>query len=90
MKPAQEKLRADLEATTFRDLRYPLINNWQAAEIRTGDEARNGLYEQVPNPVRWTESVRRLVSLGVTSVVEVGPGSVLRAGARDRTVSEVP
>ncbi len=77
MKPAQEKLRADLEATSFCDLRYPLINNWRAAEIRTGDEARAGLYEQVPNPVRWTESVRRLVSLGVTSAVEVGPGSVL-------------
>ena len=53
MKPAQERLRVDLDATAFEDLRYPLINNWQAREIRTGAEARRGLYEQVPNPVRW-------------------------------------
>jgi [acyl-carrier-protein] S-malonyltransferase len=77
MKPAQEKLRGDLDGTEFSDLRYPLVNNWRAAEIRTAAEARTGLYEQVPNPVRWTETVRRLAGLGVTSVVEVGPGSVL-------------
>src|ERR1700676_1053803 len=44
MKPAQERLRADLDATEFRDLTCPLINNWQAREIRTGAEAREGLY----------------------------------------------
>ena len=58
MKPAQERLKADLDATQFRDLAVPLINNWQAREIRTGAEAREGLYEQVPNPVRWTETIR--------------------------------
>lgn len=77
MKPAQERLRADLEATAFRDLEIPLINNVQAREIRTGAEARQGLYEQVPNPVRWAETVRYLVSQGVERFVEVGPGSVL-------------
>ena len=53
MKPAQEKLRADLDAADFRDLACPLFNNWQAREIRMGAEAREGLYQQVPNPVRW-------------------------------------
>ena len=50
MQPAQERLRADLDATEFRDLACPLVNNWQAREIRTGAEAREGLYQQVPNP----------------------------------------
>ena len=45
----------DLNATEFRDLDVPLVNNWQASLIRTGAEAREGLYQQVPNPVRWTE-----------------------------------
>jgi len=36
MQPAQQRLRVDLDAIEFRDLRIPLINNWQAAEIRTG------------------------------------------------------
>jgi [acyl-carrier-protein] S-malonyltransferase len=77
MKPAQERLARDLDATAFADLRYPLVNNWQAREIRTGAEARKGLYEQVPNPVRWTETIRYLVSRGVQRFVEVGAGGVL-------------
>ncbi len=77
MKPAQERLRADLEATMFRDLEVPLINNVAAREIRTGAEARHGLYEQVPNPVRWADTVRYLISKGVECFVEVGPGNVL-------------
>jgi [acyl-carrier-protein] S-malonyltransferase len=77
MKPAQERLGVDLEATHFADLRVPLINNWQAREIRTGAEAREGLYQQVPNPVRWTETIRYLVSQGVDRFVEVGAGGVL-------------
>ena len=77
MKPAQERLRADLDATEFRDLACPLINNWQAREIRTGAEAREGLYRQVPNPVRWAESIRKLASLGVRRCIEVGAGGVL-------------
>jgi [acyl-carrier-protein] S-malonyltransferase len=77
MKPAQERLRADLHATEFRDLAIPLVNNWQAREIRSGADAREGLYQQVPNPVRWLESIRHLAGQGVTRFVEVGAGSVL-------------
>lgn len=77
MKPAQERLAADLDATEFRDLEMPLINNWQAAEIRTGAEARRGLFEQVPNPVQWTATVRYLAAQGVSRCVEVGAGAVL-------------
>ena len=77
MKPAQERLRADLDAVEFRDLACPLVNNWQAREIRSGAEAREGLYQQVPNPVRWVESVRLLAERGVTRAVETGAGGVL-------------
>jgi [acyl-carrier-protein] S-malonyltransferase len=77
MKPAQEKLKIDLDATEFRDLEVPLVNNWQAREIRTGAEAREGLFQQVPNPVRWSDSVAFLVGNGVTRFIEVGAGGVL-------------
>lgn len=77
MKPAQERLAADLNATSFADLRCPLVNNWQAREVRTGAEARQGLYEQVPNPVRWVESIGYLAAQGVRRFVEVGAGGVL-------------
>jgi [acyl-carrier-protein] S-malonyltransferase len=77
MKPAQERLRGDLDAADFRDLSAPLVNNWQAREIRSGAEAREGLYQQVPNPVRWVESIRYLAGQGVAKAVEVGAGAVL-------------
>ncbi len=77
MRPAQERLKKDLDATEFRDLTFPLVNNWGAREVRTGAEARDGLYQQVPNPVRWVESIRHLANQGITRAVEVGAGGVL-------------
>ena len=77
MKPAQERLAADLNAANFSDLSCPLVNNWQAREVRAGAEARQGLYEQVPNPVRWAESIRHLAAQGVGRFFEVGAGGVL-------------
>jgi [acyl-carrier-protein] S-malonyltransferase len=82
MSPAQEKMKAELDATEFRDLSVPLVNNWQAREVRTAAEAREGLYHQIPNPVRWTETMRVLSSLGVTRVIEAGAGAVLTGLAR--------
>ena len=55
----------------------PLVNNWQADVIRTGSAAREGLFQQVPNPVRWTEVIQKLASLGVRRFIEVGAGNVL-------------
>jgi [acyl-carrier-protein] S-malonyltransferase len=77
MKPAQERLAPDLEQTPFRDLQIPLVNNVAAREVRTAGEAREGLKEQVPNPVRWEESIRYLAGQGVDLFIEVGPGKVL-------------
>jgi [acyl-carrier-protein] S-malonyltransferase len=83
MKPAQQRLKADLDATPFRDLAAPLINNWQARTVRTGAEAREGLYQQVPNPVRWSDSIRALSAEGVTRFIEVGAGGVLTSLLRN-------
>src|SRR5262245_38897409 len=77
MKPAQDLLAPHLQDAAFSDLSVPLINNWQAREIRTAAEARQGLYEQVPNPVRWMESIRYLGGRGVRRFIEVGAGGVL-------------
>ncbi len=77
MRPAQDRLKTDLDATAFNELQTPLVNNWQAREVRIGTDAREGLYQQVPNPVRWTETIGLLASQGVTRFIEVGPGAVL-------------
>jgi [acyl-carrier-protein] S-malonyltransferase len=77
MRPAAERLAKELEATTFADPRVPLVNNVDAAPIKNALDARVGLERQVASPVRWEESIGRLLSEGVTRFVEVGPGKVL-------------
>ncbi len=77
MKPAQERMAAELNATTFDDLDWPLINNYAAREVRTASEARQGLIEQIPHPVRWEAVIQCLVAQGVDRFFEVGPGGVL-------------
>ncbi len=88
MRPAQQRLEVDLRQTTFRDPRCPLVNNADADVISKGDEARDALIRQVCLPVRWEESVRVLLELGVTIFIEVGPGKVLTGLLRqiDRSV----
>jgi [acyl-carrier-protein] S-malonyltransferase len=77
MRPAQEKLKPYLHETHFGDLPIPLVNNWQAQIITNGEEARQGLIEQIPNAVQWVDSVRQLKHHGITRFIEVGPGTVL-------------
>lgn len=77
MKPAQQRLAADLAAIEFRDLEIPLVNNFAAREVRTAADARQGLIDQVPNPVRWEASIRHLAAQGVIHFIEAGPGRVL-------------
>jgi [acyl-carrier-protein] S-malonyltransferase len=77
MKPAQIMLKANLDETQFRGLTVPLVNNWEARVIQSGEDARTGLFEQVPNPVRWVETVQLLASQGVTHTLEIGAGKVL-------------
>jgi [acyl-carrier-protein] S-malonyltransferase len=77
MRPAQQKMSSQLNATEFKNLRIPLINNWAAREISTGADAREGLYHQIPYPVRWTETIRHLAARGTKRFIEVGAGSVL-------------
>jgi len=83
LKPAQDRMKPELDAIEFRDLTVPLINNWQAREVRTGAEAREGLYHQIPNPVRWSESIALLASRGVTRFIEVGAGAALTGMLRN-------
>ena len=88
MVPAQQRLKPELDALTFRELKTPLVNNWQAKMIRTGAEGREGLFQQIPNPVRWVETLGLLRDLGVTEAYEIGPGTVL-AGLTKQTTPEI-
>jgi len=77
MRPAADRLAADLDAADFADPRFPVIANVDAGPIRTGPEAREALKRQVSHAVLWTKSMAALRDMGVEACVECGPGKVL-------------
>jgi [acyl-carrier-protein] S-malonyltransferase len=77
MKPAQDRLGVDLDATQVEDPQVPLVGNVSAQVVTSAPLVREGLKQQVTAPVRWEESIRRLRQEGVELFVEVGPGKVL-------------
>ncbi len=82
MKPAAEKLREKLAATSFAAPSIPVINNIEATAESDPDRIRAALYEQAFGPVRWVDCVRAIKSRGVATVVECGPGKVLAGMCR--------
>ena len=77
MKSAEERLAPELRALTSADPRVPIVANVDAELKRRAADAIDALVAQVSAPVRWEAVVRRLASEGVTTYVEVGPGTVL-------------
>ncbi len=77
MKPAQERLAPLLRAIAVQDPRVPVVANVDAEPKREARAAIEALVAQVSAPVRWEATVRRLASEGITTYVEVGPGTVL-------------
>jgi [acyl-carrier-protein] S-malonyltransferase len=77
MRPAAERLAALIETVAIRDARIPVVANVTAAPVERAEEIRHLLVEQVATPVRWVQSVERMVADGVEVFVELGPGTVL-------------
>ena len=77
MKPAEERLAPELRAIRTHDPRVAIVANVDAEPKRTAGAAIEALVSQVSSPVEWEAVVRRLASEGVTTYVEVGPGTVL-------------
>ena len=77
MRPAAEKLAGELARVKFADPRMPVVTNVEAAPNASAARIPALLEQQVTAPVRFIESVKHLAALGVTRVIEIGPGSVL-------------
>jgi [acyl-carrier-protein] S-malonyltransferase len=77
MKPAEDRLAPELRALPQHDPRVPVVANVDAEPKRTARDAIEALVAQVSSPVQWEPVVKRLASEGVTTYVEVGPGTVL-------------
>ncbi len=88
LQPAAARLESDFQRIRFGGLSIPLVTNVDAEVIETPQAARDALLRQVPAPVRWEESMRKLMELGCDCFIEVGPGKVLAGLLRqiDRSV----
>ena len=88
MKPAEERLKPLLDEAPFKDLWVSLVSNVDASPIGTPTAVRNALIRQVVSPVRWVESVQKMIAMGVRRFVEVGPKNVLTGMIKriDKTV----
>jgi len=77
MKPASERLAQDLERINLLPLKIPVVTNVDAVPITSGEAARTALIRQLDSPVLWVDTIQRMVLDGITTFVEIGPGTVL-------------
>lgn len=77
MKPAADKLTADLQSITIKPPEIKVINNVDVASPNEADAIRDALARQLYQPVRWVEVVQAMVQNGADTIVECGPGKVL-------------
>ncbi|QPJ65864.1 MAG: ACP S-malonyltransferase [Candidatus Nitrohelix vancouverensis] len=77
MKPAEIRLRQELDRTEFKSMTFPIIANVDAQLVSDGSVARENLAKQVCSPVLWTDTMQALLDQGITRFIELGPGRVL-------------
>ncbi len=77
IRPAAEKLGARLAELDFAVPKIPVVNNVDVALETDPEKIKDALIRQAFSPVRWVETVQKIASLGVSTVVECGPGKVL-------------
>ena len=78
MEPARAELASAIEATTFGSPVCPIYQNVTATAVTDPEEIKKNLVAQLTAPVRWTQTMQQMISDGVSSFVEVGPGKVLQ------------
>jgi [acyl-carrier-protein] S-malonyltransferase len=88
MKPAGVRLGKELEEIPVKDLSVPVVTNVEAEPNRSEKRVKELLVAQVSSPVRWEESMRRMIDEGIEQVLEIGPGRVL-SGLMKRIDSRV-
>lgn len=77
LKPAGEKLAAELEKIELKDMKIPVVTNVTAEYILDKSRVKDLLIRQVSSPVYFEESVRKMIDDGVDTFIEIGPGKTL-------------
>jgi len=84
MESAYVKLEKVLVDVPMESPRFPVISNVTGEKVKTPEEIRETLRDQITGTVRWTDCMQRLIQLGCDLFIELGPGNVL-AGLTKRT-----
>ena len=77
MKSAAEKMQEILLATEFKVPEIPFINNVDVAIESNPDKLKQALIRQLYSPVRWIETIEKMLQMNVSIIAECGPGKVL-------------
>jgi [acyl-carrier-protein] S-malonyltransferase len=88
MRPAAEKLKGYLAAVSLSSPKIPVVNNVDVTVLDDPAAIKDSLVRQAASPVRWVETIRAMQQMGVTHIVECGPGKVL-AGMTKRIAPEL-
>ncbi len=83
MQPAADRLAEDIQATNFQAPSIPVIHNVGCAVEMDPEIIKQRLVEQITAPVPWTQTIEKMISEGIATAVECGPGRVL-AGLNKR------
>ena len=89
LRSAGEKLGKELSAVQLGELKIPYVTNVTAEYVTDNSEIRELLTRQVYSPVRWEQSIRKMIAQDVDTFVEIGPGRTLTGFLRkiDRNVT---
>jgi [acyl-carrier-protein] S-malonyltransferase len=88
MLTAAEELAVILADFPIRNPAYPIVANLHARPIEGGGDIRLALIGQVASPVRWLQTVERMLQEGVTVAIELGPGTTV-SGLIKRTTTRI-
>ncbi|MBR2265868.1 MAG: ACP S-malonyltransferase [Paludibacteraceae bacterium] len=77
MEPARQELAAAIEATEFKEPVCPIYQNVDAKPYTHPQDIKKNLLMQLTSPVRWTQTVKNMITDGMTEFTECGPGQVL-------------
>ena len=77
MAPTAREFAERIAGTPLQTPHTPVIGNVSAAPLTSADAIRAELVAQLTSPVRWTESICRMITDGANRFVELGPGTVL-------------
>jgi len=91
MKDAADKLAEEFNNITFNTPQIPVVNNVDVVAETDVEAIKLALIKQLYSPVRWTESIQKLSTMGVSLVVEAGPGKVLQGLIKriDKSITSV-